>query len=441
MCFLPIAKAETEELPGDGFFTEGQVWTFLKSSTEVPTGVIAREGELPPGYAEVEVRVDGTTEVTFKTQDPIMGEGVETQTCYRLVMTENNVEVGTYAAYEYLNKIYVYSPKTETMVEMLDFNVKKNESVTLSGQSLQVNVIDYIFAADRLRKRITLEQDMEFGPSLTIQMIYGLGARCISVTPDEWSDYNTYEFISASIPGEGEASLSVFYAQTAVPSNQFYSIGKEWLYSTWNMFEPEEPTRQYIMRVKENIVYADMPCRKVVHCDSDGNENSFGMEIACDIDGQVYVLDELCDRFLLKLNFNLTDGMVALADDEWSTVESVDKINVKGVSRKRITFAGVDSDNSNWKYWVEGIGANSNNYMYAMDDRPGTELRLDECRENGTVVFVYEDFKGSMGGTGSLEIGESNKNDSFVYGLDGKRIRQPQRGEPYIQGGHIQINR
>lgn len=155
---------------------------------------------------------------------------------------------------------------------------------------------------------------------------------------------------------------------------------------------------------------------------------------ACSADGIMYergYMNILTPRF----NFNVVPGDIININDPASEVIGVDYVEVLNNHYKRIIFKGESSD-SEWKYWVEGIGGNGTNDGLPYEEMenlsdiyiPGTFVK---CIENGEVIFEQNDFCMGRSSIDSLPADyESNFEERIkIYTLEGVQTKNLAAGQ------------
>lgn len=400
------------------FFSEVQEWVLHK--------YVGVEGE---SAVTVNVKVEGdvTVKGKYEVEPGFFMEG--NVLCKRLEVSEADAEPIYLAAFEEENKIYVFSEKLHSFVIVADFNATQGELLPFNGEEWSVSRLDYIYPDDVLRMRVKLTS----GDS-DVTQVYGIGISRYSAADNCWDNPAEYCYVSCIMSDGGVVDKSVFDIAAFVPTNTYYTIGKMWKEYTFDRIMEDEPNMSEILEISvvEDIEFANMNCRKLRSVSSRFPGESFS--IGCDYNGKVYRFDEESRRFRLAMDFNLEVGDLAYPADPMSEVVSVDYVGVNGAQCKRIAFKGAEGEDQMWRYWVEGVGASDNNYMYPVVMPVGWSRRMEECYDGEDLIFTYNDFSAP---SGICRIfGENETTDDVrIYDLVGRRFSEPLSPGIYVRDG------
>ena len=121
---------------------------------------------------------------------------------------------------------------------------------------------------------------------------------------------------------------------------------------------------------------------------------------------------------------------------------NVETINVCGIERRKLTL---------WRnrsvalgYWVEGIGANTNDFYITLSNpfistSTGTYWSgIVKCFQDGECIFTADDFLTSTDGIKDVEVSEKDatlSEDAPLYDLSGRKVTGRPRSGIYIKGG------
>lgn len=408
---------------GRSFFSDGQEWKFTRHTAD---GIAS-------DYA-MTAKVLGDTAVSYYMD--YYGEVVrvdQPSKIIRVVSEDPSVSEKRYAAYEWDAEIYVYSDKAKEFVQLLTFNKKENVKTLYNGEKWQFNTVDYIYPGNILMKRCATGAMYS---DKTSDWIYRIGADRLWLSETKWENPGYLQMESYFEPKEGVTyTPEVFESETFTPDNLYYPDGKEWIYRS-AYYEKKGQQDVYVhQKVEEPEEFEHVMCKKVSYVleGSDSGETA----LVCSHDGVMYergYMGLLSPRF----DFRLSVGDRALADAEDSEVTAVDQIEVNGEIRRRLTFKGLTAG-TQWKYWVEGIGANAGNDMMPREEMedlseiyfPGSFIR---CEENGETKFEAPDFAADPAGVCTV-TGENDANEGTVYQIDGMRVTDLRPGAIVIKSG------
>lgn len=418
--FAGYASYESDHY-NDDFFKDATTWHLQKKSSQMTD-------ELP---SPVTVKVEGDVNISGKYE--IM-PGVfveETVSCKQLSITEEGKEPRYVGVFEMLNKIYAYSEKLGRFEIVADYSVSEGRNASISGSEWTADRVDYIEEADLLHLRTILSHD---GNSLT--QVYGIGSDKFIADSEIWENPGYLEFVSCELTDGTEVTADVFALPTFQPTNEYYSIGKEWIIENYNIYDENEHSYS-TKRVTADIEFAHMPCRRVslISPDTDTERSYY---IGCDYNGYVYKYDNECQRLRLALNFNLEVGDLAIANDEMSEVTLIDTVEVNGKEFKRFKFKGADNDSDFWRYWVDGVGASDGNILFDEPRPIGMLEKMDKCLINGECIFTYEDFS-KQSGVETIGSVANSQQSGQMFDLSGRRINKASKGEIFITNGHKHI--
>lgn len=408
---------------GRSFFSDGQEWKFTRHNAD---GVMS-------DYA-VTAKVLGDTVISYYMD--YYGEIVRVdQPCkiIQVISDKSGVSEKRYAVYEWDAEIYVYSDKAKEFVQLLTFNKKENVKILYCGEKWQVGTVDYIYQADRLMKRCRTNA---LNSDKSSDWVYRIGASRLWLSENKWENPCCLEMVSYREPKGGEMlTADVFDSDTFVPDNSCYPDGREWVY---NSAYYENRGQQDILvhqRVEGPEEFEHIMCKKVSYRLEDRDSEETGL--VCSHDGIMYERGYM-GMLMPRFDFRLEVGERALPNVPDSEVVAVDDIEVKGYIRRRLTFKGLTND-SQWKYWVQGIGANSGNDMLPREEMedlseiyyPGSFVR---CEENGKIVFSAEDFQTPPAGVRSVNVNDEDESE-LVYQLNGTRVSTLRPGAIMIKSG------
>ena len=417
----------TEYLPTNDFFTDGQTWHLER---------ITGTGD-DQTSAEIEVRVDGEEFVMAEYNEDGKTDYLPAL-CKRLVVKENDEEIGTYMVYPLSGKILVKSDKKNEFVALLDFNCGKVNTIKFCSKTYDVTGVDYIFTGNLLRKRVKCNSD-----DSECNYVYGVGAKEWSLSSDYWPDNSTYKLISMTTAEGVEISPESLDRPKAECDNKFWTQDKRWDMVTYYPLFPEQDDVHRYWKVDGELTLGqkegEMVCPRYLECNSDWEPRVPELSYAVvSLNDQVYQYDNSEDRFLLVYDFNVEVGDQAERFNEESVIVNIDEITVNNRKFKRIIFAGASEENVDYKYWVEGIGANGKNKLnISVWPTDGSNLRMDACYQGNECIFTYDDFSGSSGVSNiTTEKGVQTNN---VYDLHGRIISEPKAGTIVISQGKKHI--
>lgn len=219
-------------------------------------------------------------------------------------------------------------------------------------------------------------------------------------------------------------------AQTFLP---ILTEGKVWHYCDSTIFG----SKAFTMEVRGDTVVSGKNCKKLYY-------NDWHCTARLEEDGRLYCFEPkdeepeehempwpACDTLRLICDFNLEVG-----DEAWDEhVIRVDTIEVRGVRRKRIVVSDVFPQ----VIWVEGIGSYTNEW-------PSTEPKptnghivtfIEECYENGELVFTKDDFFAPAVTTGIRSAEVTKKGSGKYYDLSGRPVNSPAAKGIYITDGKV----
>lgn len=411
------ADVDYADYPGSDFFKEGQEWTLKYMGSDDATEI-----------ATLKVVVGETTEMAADYLDYSDQWVNGSVSCKKVTVYNGENVVMNTGAYEIVNTIYLYAETSGRFEKVADFSLTENANVDLAGSAYTVDYVDFVFDGSQIRKRdkyVSADENAEI-------WVYGIGFDKFYLDEAVWGIGGLLQFESLKDADGTEYVATLFNENTFEPTNEFYTLGKQWTYFYSEGFD--ENRTEYTVKkiVTGDVEYCHMPCRTLT---TEGDPSGTPV---CDYNGMVFELGDW-GRFVKTLDFNLEVGDFALEGIEMSEVTEIDEIYVNAFSRKRIKFKGL-TEESKWKCWVEGIGANSNNYMYEFE-QPTTrlEIRMEECSVNGECVFTYPDFFVSSGIADRFDTRPAH--DGQRYDLFGRQIEAPVQGQLYIESGHLHLAR
>ena len=125
-------------------------------------------------------------------------------------------------------------------------------------------------------------------------------------------------------------------------------------------------------------------------------------------------------------------------------ITHIDSISVGGKSYRRLFYGTYISVRNGAIPWVEGIGPLSTYLLESTKDSifiPSWQPHVSSVYENDKCIFTFQDFLLSPlpweGGNAGVEGIDADKadDDSRMFDLMGREIRNPLPGTIYIQGG------
>lgn len=417
----------TEYLPTNNFFTDGQTWHIER---------IAGTGDAQTS-AEIEVTVDGEEYLMVEYNDDGESDYLPAL-CHHLVVKENDEETGTYIACSLFGKILVKSDKKNEFVKLLDFNCGKVNTIKFCSKSYDVTGADYIFTGNLLRKRVKCISD-----DIECNYVYGVGAKEWTLSSDNWPGDCTYRLISMTTAEGVEVTPESLDQPKAVCDNNFWTQDKRWDMVTYYPWYPEQEDVHRYWKVDGEVTLGekegDMVCPRYLECNSDWTLRDHELSFAVvSINDQVYQYNDSEDRFLLAYDFNVKVGDQAEKYNDQSVIVGIDEITVNNRKFKRIIFAGASEENADYRYWVEGIGANGMNRLNISEwPTDGSNLRMDACYQGDECIFTYKDFSVP---SGVVNISpEKVLQPNRMYDLQGRIITEPKAGTIVISDGKKHI--
>ncbi|MDE6006196.1 MAG: hypothetical protein K2G67_01400, partial [Muribaculaceae bacterium] len=258
-------------LPSNDFFTDGQSWQIERVAAENTSQA-----------SILEVRVDGTVMAEGQYTDKY-GTYTISEQCARLVVSENGVQTGEFAAVEIYGKILLYSEKKSAFVPVLDFTCTDGDKVALGDEECNVTRVNYIYPGDILRKKVS----GYIGDS-TGEYVFGFGAKEFSLSPDYWDGVSTYRTVSMTAANGVTLTDNIFGQAPAETSNEYWTEGKSWSYRHFYPSSSEMPDYYTYKTVKGDTEVDHLACRKLFVCDETWKPVYSDYTAVCDIEGQVY---------------------------------------------------------------------------------------------------------------------------------------------------------
>lgn len=412
---------------GRFFFSDGQEWIFRRLDSN----------NVESPY-RIKARVVGDT--TISSYMDYYGEVVRVdQPCkiIRVISDAPDVPERRFAAYEWDAEIYVYSEEARDFVQMLIFNKSENVKFLNSGEKWNTDRVDYVSPHGRLLKRYSCSG---VGIDKASKWIYRVGADCLWLNSSKWVDSGSLRLVSYYDPKDNVTYYPEdFEVESFTPDNKFYNDGKEWIYHS-GYYEQRGNSDVFVhMVVDGDEEIEHMQCKRISYF-LEGSEVGH-TTTACSADGIMYergYMNILTPRF----NFNVVPGDIININDPASEVIGVDYVEVLNNHYKRIIFKGESSD-SEWKYWVEGIGGNGTNDGLPYEEMenlsdiyiPGTFVK---CIENGEVIFEQNDFCMGRSSIDSLPADyESNFEERIkIYTLEGVQTKNLAPGRIIVRQGN-----
>lgn len=392
---------------GRRFFADGQQWTFIRH----------REDENHPPV-EVRARVEGDTAIS--TYMDYYGDIVQiVQPCKKIIVTHANdpQTEKRYAAYEWDAEVYVHSEKVNDFVQMLGFCRKENVKFLFCGEKWNAEHVDYTAPHGEPLKRCVCRSMVA---EKSYVSLYKAGADRVWLSGSKWTEGGMLELAEYHAPDGTLYSPADFEAPLFVPDNAMYPEGKEWVYASRYHETHGNPDRLVHMRVEDDETLDHVACKRAVYS-LDGGEAGHASAV-CSHDGVMYergYMGLLNPRF----DFNIVAGDLAKAGLADSRVTGIDISERDGVKRRRINFAGESNTDSEWKYWVEGIGGNAGNDMLPwseMEDFPEIYMpgTFSVCNEMGFETYSLADFSAGRSDVGEM-FAHAGANEGNIYTLDG----------------------
>lgn len=415
----------------EDFLEEGMKWTYV------------RNGEVTgsdPDMFTAEVGASATLQHKDYDSD---GKVITTSSkCRQVIVNGQGDEPRIFYVLDKMNALYVYDSGSKFMLPVANFMTKPGESFEnkFESKSGTVETVGFVYASDLCRKKVKYSFT-----DTTQTWIYGIGANHLTLSSEDKSETATYSFSSLEMPGSVTLSQDVFESPAFVPSNEYYPEGKRWLYmrhylSPYDDMEDE----YYTFTVTGEKDFYGVTCKRLVMGDKEGNPDADPtVDLECNYNGQVYILNETFGTFMLKYDYNIPVGQEAQAGNPNSEVIETNEVEASGITRKRLVFAEYETEDEfvirPWRYWVEGIGGNSTNYMYNEVLGPLATTRLEAVYENGGCIFTYADFSKGLSGINGIEPDTSSQKEEAIYNLKGLRLTAAPKGEPYIEGGKLKL--
>ena len=341
--------------------------------------------------------------------------------------------------------LLAFSDKKNSYVAMADYdNVEGKPSESHWGNhALTVTEVDYVFVADRARKRIRYEDaDNDYRSAY----ITGVGLDKFEIHSDDWNHNRSFRLLNTEYPDGTVLTRDAYESPRIVPDNVYYEDGMVLVYDWLNvphynkLYEEE-------YRVAGDTEAFHVPCKKIEKWKGDQKLGEFAV---FDIAGQVYQIGfHYKNSFKPYVLYNLEVGDRLIGSNEYTEITDVFEIKIAGENRRVIKFAEIDEFGltSFYGYWVEGVGPNQINGFQTVF--PWSLMtRLNSLYIYGEPVFTYaslfkQDSIESIHGeerdraTGDGDVGE----DTPLYNLQGMRIDRPVPGQPYIRDGRLIISR
>lgn len=409
----------------------GLVWQYQMNDSGNPE----RNTDL---YITLPERGECDTIVSYHS--PLTGE-IETRQCKKLIVrtySTSGEDTFRRAAYEEDGKIYLHSPETMEFSVVMDFSLQEGDHTTIDNAEYEVSRVDFVYQYEPL-KRVKLAAEES-----NISWVWRVGMDKFDIPSGNRLPEGTY-MLERVIPWVLPTSdyelynSEIFTMPTFNPGNSYYAIDKFWLYSNTAPDDPENPY-YYGKLVTGDCEACHVPCRSLAPTNADGDITGDTFEYVCEYDGETYVYEPTSGQFCSLLNFNYDVGK-KVSDDRYADIRDIDEIEVDGITRKRFIFTGWDKD-SDWKYWVEGIGESNGNVISPMITPSDNLVRTEKVFENGKCVFTYLDFADPGAGTNGVEtvaVPENQHKESVIYDLGGSRIASPKNGEPFIRNGRVYL--
>lgn len=246
-------------------------------------------------------------------------------------------------------------------------------------------------------------------------------------------------------------------AQESSLQNKYFEDGKSWLracyhYTRYGPYEEYQiDTTYWTETVVGDTIVDGHRAKKLLRGNSDGvpyepPHYSIGLEE----DGVIYKYGSHRDMsdsigFYPIMDFNLHIGdsifynsplMGALFLFE---VVNEETINVCGIERRKLTL---ESMSHHVGYWVEGIGANTEDF-YMIIGFPQTTCEayfygMVKCFQDGECIFTVDDFNASVDGVRDVKVScpdGKDASDKSLYDLSGRKVTGTPRRGIYIKGG------
>lgn len=363
---------------------------------------------------------------------------------YSVEVSFDNGPVESYLLWDTGRSLAVFSAKKNSYVIMTDYGNKEDQqSDALWGNhSFTVAEADYVFVADRARKRIRYEDTENDYRSIYIT---GVGLDKFEIHSDDWNHNRSFRLLNTEYPDGTVLTRDAYESPRIVPDNVYYEDGMVLVYDwlnvpSYNKLYEEE------YRVTGDTEAFHVPCRKIERWEGDQKLGEFAV---FDIAGQVYQIGfGYNNSFKPYVLYNLEVGDRMIATDESTEVTDVFNISIEGIDRRVIKFAQADEFGSGaiYGYWVEGVGPNQVAGVNSVGVFSLTTC-LNSMYRDGEPVFTYAslfrtDSVESIDGDEKGQTGShSDTDDTPIYNLQGIRIDRPVPGQPYIRDGRMNIYR
>lgn len=222
-------------------------------------------------------------------------------------------------------------------------------------------------------------------------------------------------------------------AQTFLP---FLNEGKKWVFADVEIVGQKYDEQEvYTKQVDGDSIAYGLPCKRLSCEREDRDFITYG--VAYEEDGRLYTFEE---DYYGSYNFVpvlICDMNLAVGDSAWKGhVAKVDTIEVRGVTRRRITI-------DQWgqkEIWVEGIGSSTDDWpTYRAVHCAYSYIR--ECYDNGELVFTEDDFFADPVTNGITTPSMPYSKDNRVFDLQGRRVEKPLAGGIYVRHGRKFVQR
>ncbi len=218
----------------------------------------------------------------------------------------------------------------------------------------------------------------------------------------------------------------------------FFEDGKVWESIVYTYGSNQTFLYNYTDSVCGDIEFQGKKCKKVRETDPFGIMDI----IVFEKDRKIFYYDEIYEKFLLMMDFNLQVGDYAeIRTEDGSYFDSVQinevgAVSIRGIERKVIK--------SNLFTWVEGIYCSYPLIEYPRVTRFTASVSRGvapipfgdflECRKDGKVLCTREDL--NLAPPASVtDFIVDNDPEGPIYDTMGRRVETPQPGRLYIRNG------
>lgn len=340
----------------------------------------------------------------------------------------------------------VYSVRTNSFLTVMNCDNREGDYCKVMSEvnNRIASDVDYIFAAEKARKRIRLtnpddEADISY-------YVCGVGLNEFETRNEAGIINRKYRLIQTELPDGCVFSCQDFYLPVLEPENKYYKNGTVLKYVAWEhmgtYFNVE-------WRVVGDTVSCHMPCKKM-ECWSD-----FGGEYKKEFEFELFDIDDVVYRnkspfyssFRVHVPYNMEIGDrvsdVEMYGDFTEVVDVFEK-EIDGETRRIFKFKdaesmGLEGDGlfAICGYWIEGVGPGN---LETLCGSSWWMTRLEGMYRDGECLFRYASLFEDVGLENLPEeeyVGEPDLGGSTLYNLQGIPIDCPVPGQPYIKSGRL----